>query len=133
MTITTNGAWEAGEYITADVTDGDLSCVDLATSALDGTVGWQNNDYNELGVVNVTIDLGNAYTISSIDYNMGDCMRANTWGADSITTPLGTFYPSPGQARPVCGVTRRQRARWYPLDHHHTAQQDAHGVGPGTG
>ena len=96
VTITTNGAWEAGGYFPADVTDGDLSCVDLATSSLDGTVGWQNNDYNELGVVNVTIDLGNVYTISSIDYNMGDCMRANTWGADSITTPLGTFYPSPG-------------------------------------
>jgi MYXO-CTERM domain-containing protein len=96
VTITTNGAWEAGGYFASDVTDGDLSCGDLASGVGDGTVGWQNNDYNQLGVVNVTIDLGNTYTIDSIDYNMGNCMRASTWGADSITTPLGTFYPSPG-------------------------------------
>jgi len=96
VTITTNGAWEAGGYFASDVTDGDLSCGDLASNVGDGTVGWQNNDYNQLGVVNVTIDLGNTYTIDSIDYNMGNCMRASTWGADSITTPLGTFYPLAG-------------------------------------
>ena len=96
VTITTNGAWEAGGYSASDVTDGDLSCGDLASSAKDGTVGWQNNDYNQLGILNVTIDLGDTYTINSIDYNMGNCMRASTWGADSITTPLGTLYPSPG-------------------------------------
>ena len=112
MTVTTNGVWSGG-YVPADVTDGDLSCVDLATSALDGTVGWQNNDYNELGVVNVTIDLGSAYTITSIDYNMGNCMRANTWGADSMTTPLGTFYPSP-VARLGHGAARRRQARSLP-------------------
>ena len=72
VTITTNGAWEAGGYSPSNVTDGSLSCVDLASSSEVGTVGWQNNDYNELGVVNVTIDLGDAYTIDSIDYNM-DC------------------------------------------------------------
>jgi MYXO-CTERM domain-containing protein len=96
VTITTNGVWEAGGYSASDVTDGDLSCGDLASRAEDGTVGGQNNDYNQLGVLNVTVDLGDTYTITSIDYNMGNCMRASTWGADSITTPLGTFYPSPG-------------------------------------
>jgi hypothetical protein len=96
VTVTTNGVWEAGGFSAADITDDSLLCDNLSNTSADGTIGWQNNDYGELGVVNVTIGLGGIYSISSISYNQGNCMRANTWVADSITTPLGAFTPLPG-------------------------------------
>jgi hypothetical protein len=108
VSIKTNGAWEAGGHNAADVTDGDLSCQDLASDVGKGSIGWQNNDENQPGLVDVTINLGGAYVIRAIEYNGGDCMRASTWAADSITTPLGTFTPSPGVGS--TGAWTRQEA-----------------------
>ncbi|RJS84068.1 hypothetical protein CW713_03185 [Methanophagales archaeon] len=55
----------------------------------DGCVAWVNDDYNELMVVTVTIDLQGTYNINKIRYNMGNCQRAETWNADIMESPFG--------------------------------------------
>lgn len=91
--ITTNGAddgSEAGNEACnnpSEVTDGSLD--EAADCPYNGTVGWQNKDYRELMIVNVTIDLQRTCNIDKIRYNMGNVNRAEDWSADMMITPFG--------------------------------------------
>jgi hypothetical protein len=80
----------------SDIVDGDFSYAPVSSGAEDGCVGWQNNDFNQLLKVNATIDLGQTANISRIRYSMGNVQRADTWGGDYITTPLGRTAVVPG-------------------------------------
>lgn len=99
--VSTNGAEEkyagAGAHFEA-ITDGSLSyrCypageVRKSDGDHGGCVGWVNDTYHEELAVTVKIDLQESIRITKIRYTMGDCFRAETWGADSMTTPLGTI------------------------------------------
>jgi hypothetical protein len=58
--------------------------------------GWVNREYNRLMQLNVTINLQDEYDITSIRYNVGKCMRSNTWNADKMITPIGSISTKPG-------------------------------------
>jgi hypothetical protein len=99
VSISTNGA-DGEEYSVycsgyepSDVTDGLCNYVGCDD---DGTVAYGNETYNELMVVEVTIDLQGVYDVSAIRYNMGDVQRANTWNADTMTTAFGSSSTNPG-------------------------------------
>jgi hypothetical protein len=97
-TAVTNGAEDnfpgSGEW-SSDIVDGSLDYLPVGTGE-DGCVGCCNSDYNELLWVKVTIDLGGEYEVTGIRYNMGNVQRAETWNADSMTSPFGTTATQPG-------------------------------------
>jgi murein DD-endopeptidase MepM/ murein hydrolase activator NlpD len=97
--VMTNGANDNREspgLYPSDITDGSLDYLPSSSAQEDGSVGYVNNDYSQLMVITVTIDLQGTYDISRIRYNMGHVERAETWNADSMTTPLGTTGTNPG-------------------------------------
>jgi hypothetical protein len=98
--ITTNGVFDSsdghpGEF-PSDVTDGSLACQPVSSGLEDGCVGWQNVDFSQELVVNVTINLQGTYRISKIRYNMGNVSRADTWNADRMITPFSDTATNPG-------------------------------------
>lgn len=98
--VTTNGKNEETPGCTnnapSDITDGSLSQIGSNCNTQDGVVAYQNVDYNELMEVRVVIDLQAEYIISKIRYNVGDTMRAPTYNADLMITPLGSTGTKPG-------------------------------------
>ena len=99
VTVTTNGADEPHEHVgewPSDITDGSLDYQPVSSGIEDGCVGWVNDDYDELMVVTVTIDLQGTYNINKIRYNMGNCQRAETWNADRMESPFGRTTTNPG-------------------------------------
>ncbi|MFA5359154.1 MAG: hypothetical protein WC310_05070 [Patescibacteria group bacterium] len=79
--ITDNGVWEVNNGSTGYLTNGKI----------DGdTVGYQNFNTNEAGEVTITVTLLQKYRIQKISYNQGNCLRADVWNADLMTTPFGT-------------------------------------------
>lgn len=81
-----------------EVTDGVLFTATRECSS-DGVVGFQNNDFNQLMEVTAKIDLKQAYNITKIRYNQGNVQRAETWNADTMTTPFGTVNTLAGTPR----------------------------------
>jgi len=99
VSVLTNGANDNREspgLYPSDITDGSLDYLRSSLAQEDGTVGYVNNDYNQLMEITVTIDLQGTYSISQIRYNMGHVERAGTWNADTMSTPFGTIETSPG-------------------------------------
>lgn len=99
VTVVTNDANDNREspgLYPSDVTDGSLEYLPSSWAQEDGTVGYVNNDYNQLMVVTVTIDLQGTFDVTEIRYNMGHVERAQTWNADLMITPLGTTGTNPG-------------------------------------
>ncbi len=99
VAVVTNGANDNREspgLYPSDITDGSLYYLPSSLAQEDGTVGYVNNDYNQLMAITVTIDLQGTYDITRIRYNMGHVERAETWNADLMTTPLGTIATNPG-------------------------------------
>ena len=100
VTVTTNGAEEDNPGCTdvypSDITDGDLDYTGTFCYEDDGCIAYQNQDYDELMVLEVTIDLQGVYAISKIRYNVGNVHRSPTWNADYMTTPLGRTTTNPG-------------------------------------
>lgn len=97
--VTTNGADDDREkpgVEPADITDGRLDYLPAGDAQDDGTVGYVNDDYNQLMVITATIDLQGTYDISRIRYHIGHVLGAETWNADLMTTPLGTTPTNPG-------------------------------------
>jgi hypothetical protein len=97
--VTTNGAGDIREnpgVEPADITDGRLDYLAAGDAQDDGTVGYVNDDTNQLMVITITIDLQGTYDVSRIRYNMGHVQRADTWNADLMTTPLGSTPTNPG-------------------------------------
>lgn len=93
VSITTNGANDqcAGcGNKPSDVTDGSLSYLPVSGDAPDdGCVGFVNNDYRQLMIINVSINLQQTYHITKIRYNPGD-VEHETWNADLMVTPFGS-------------------------------------------
>ena len=79
-----------------DVVDGSLFYEPVSSGREDGCIAWQNPDYNELMRVHVLIDLGQTATVTRVRYNMGNCERAATWGADWFISPLDESPTNPG-------------------------------------
>ena len=99
VAVTTNGANDNREspgLYPSDITDGSLDYLPSWWAQEDGCVGYVNDDYHQLMVITVTIDLQGTYEVSRIRYNMGHVERAETWNADLMTTPLGTTGTNPG-------------------------------------
>ncbi len=99
VTVVTNGANDTREspgLYPSDITDGSLDYIHSSFAQEDGTIGYVNDDYGQLMVITVTIDLNGLYDVSRIRYNMGNVWYANTWNADSMTTPFGTTSTNPG-------------------------------------
>lgn len=99
VTVTVSGndgtlAYE-GESLT-DITDGSLAYVTPSQRQEDGCVGWRNSRSGGTMTVTVTINLQASYQISCIRYNCGNTSNANTWSADTMTTPFGTTDINPG-------------------------------------
>lgn len=101
--VTTNGANDRCNYCEkswADITDGRFDYEPNGGGQIkDGVVGWQNNDYNESMEVTVTFDLGQTFNVSKIRYATGNVQRAETWNADSMTSPFGRSGTNPGSNR----------------------------------
>jgi len=57
----------------------------------DGCIGFVNNDYNQLMVISVTIDLQGRYRITKIRYNQGNVYHGGTWNADIMESPFGSI------------------------------------------
>lgn len=97
--VSTNGAAEACLFCDKPfyITDGSLR-YDASGSGTSGSVGWQNNDYNQLMRVTVTIDLDGRYLIEKIRYNSGNVLRAETWNADAMATPFGKTATNAGRS-----------------------------------
>lgn len=101
VTVVTNGANDTREspgLYPSDITDGSLDYIHSSWAQEDGTVGYVNDDYDQLMIITVTIDLNGLYDVSRIRYNMGNVLFANTWNADSMTTPFGTTATNPGSS-----------------------------------
>jgi len=99
VTVITNGANDNREspgLYPSDITDGSLDYLPSSWAHEDGCVGYVNDDYYQLMVITVTIDLQGTYDISRIRYNMGHVERAETWNADLMTTPFGATSTNPG-------------------------------------
>lgn len=88
VTYTTNGAWDGTQGTIDSVVDGSLDKVD--------SMGFSNGTWNELAMVMVTIDLGEAYYVNEIRYNMGDVDNADTWNADLMISSMGVDGTNPG-------------------------------------
>ncbi len=106
MRVITNGVEEhysgAGSLFAA-ITDGGLTYrneprgeVRRSDGDHGGCVGWVNDTRNEKLVVTLIVDFDHTNHITKIRYNMGNCSRAETWGADTMTTPFGTVKCQPG-------------------------------------
>ena len=105
VTISTNGVFDSsdghpGEF-PSDVTDGSLKYEPVSSGREDGSLGWQNVDFNEKLVVNVTINLQGTYRISTIRYNMGNVGHADSWNADRMITPFSDTTTNPGSSSSV--------------------------------
>lgn len=94
VTITTNGADDpcpdCGRNLSS-VTDGSLS--------EGGFTGFKNNNYGELLIVKITINLQGKYHITKIRYNMGAVQRCENWNADLMITPFGSTITNLGSGR----------------------------------
>lgn len=95
VTITSNGAEEFRGQKPADVTDGSLM-YNPGDDFNDGCIGYRNDTYNELMVMEVKIHLGAIYKIQKVRYNMGNVQRADSWNADKMISPLGNSSTKPG-------------------------------------
>ncbi|MHB8751628.1 MAG: hypothetical protein ACYDBJ_20865, partial [Aggregatilineales bacterium] len=104
VTIITNGLDDHREQPPGDgaraITDGSLKYVPGGSTAPDsaerGVIGFADNNYNQLMVVTVTIDLEGSFRIFKIRYNPGNVMHGDTWNADTMTSPFGTTATIPG-------------------------------------
>lgn len=97
--VTTNGANDNREspgLYPSDIVDGSLAYIPSSLAQEDGSVGFVNDDYDQLMSIQVTIDLQSVYSIHKIRYNMGNVQLANTWNADVLTTPFGSSATNPG-------------------------------------
>ncbi len=93
VTVTVSGSDGALPYegeSASDVTDGSRSYIAPENRLNDGCVGWRNSQAGRTMTVTLTIDLQSSCNISTIRYNPGDSPHADTWSADSMTTPFGT-------------------------------------------
>jgi len=79
-----------------DVVDGSLFYEPVSSGREDGCIAWHNPDSNELMRIHVLIDLGQTATVTRVRYNMGNCERAATWGADRFISPLDESPTNPG-------------------------------------
>jgi len=95
--IQTNHAEDDGQdcRTASEVTDGILDGKNRNCAA-DGVIGFQNNDYNQLMEITVKIDLRQTYNITKIRYSTGNVQRAETWNADTMTSPFGRIATVPG-------------------------------------
>lgn len=101
VSITTNGAEDSREcpgHLPSDITDGSLYYLPSSLCQEDGVVGYVNDDYNQLMVINVNINLNGIYRINKIRYNMGNVLKAEAWNADIMESPFGRTVTNPGSS-----------------------------------
>lgn len=88
VSIVTNGVEEHTYGEPSFVTDGSIEYGHLAR--------FVNDTYDELMVIEITIDLLGTYDISKIRFNMGNVQRASTWNPDLMMTPFDETPTVPG-------------------------------------
>ncbi|NIM13263.1 MAG: hypothetical protein GTO45_14215 [Candidatus Aminicenantes bacterium] len=97
--VTTNGADDYQDHVgewPSDATDGSLNYQSVSAGIEDGCVAWVNDDYYQLMIVTVNINLQGAYKINKIRYNMGNCQFADSWNADIMESPFARTSTNPG-------------------------------------
>jgi len=87
VSIITNGVDERWEGHPMRVTDGSLTGGGGHFQP-DGVLCIQNDDYDQLMSVEVTIDLGGISYVTGIRYHQGGVYRSTTWNADRMVTPF---------------------------------------------